>query len=129
MKNNLCKQIGENCSICCKLWRKCQSFIKCYNCNKFIHGPNAKSKSQSYSLLNIEEFILYNNSWNNNSWNNKSWICLNCCANEFPFYEVNSNELQLDNITPRNANEDINIILDHNLEDFVKECNLISIEH
>ena len=70
----------------------------------------------------MEELNLYNNPSSN-----KSWICPKCCANEFPFYEVTTNELQLDNNIPRNAKGGIDIILDNNLENFVKECNLISI--
>ena len=97
MNNNLRKQRGENCSICCKLWKKGQSSIKCYNCKKFIHGPIAKSKSLSCSLLTLDEFNLYTNPSIY-----KSWICPKCCANEFPFHEVCTNTLFLENIEPRN---------------------------
>ena len=48
-----------------QIWSNIQSSIKYYNCNKSIHGPNAKSKSQSCSQLDIEEYNLYNNPSNN----------------------------------------------------------------
>ena len=69
MNNNLRKQKGENYSICCKLWKKDQSSIKCYNCKKFLHGPIAKSKSLSCSLLTLDEFNLYTNPSLNKSTN------------------------------------------------------------
>ena len=87
----------------------------------FIHGPIAKSKFLSRSLLTFDEFNLYTNHSIN-----KSWICPKCCANEFPFHDVYTNELHLENIAPQNPKGDINIIVDKNIEDFVNECNLIS---
>ena len=98
--------------------------IKCHNCNKVIHGPNAKSKSQCCSLLNIEEFNLYTNPSIN-----KEWICPKCCANKLPFYDLSTNDLHFENIIPHNAKGGgggINLILNNNLEDFVKKCNSTS---
>ena len=71
-----------------------QSSSKCYNCKKCIHGPIAKSKSLSCSLLT---FNLYTNPSIN-----KSWIFPKCCANEFPFHDVCTNALHVENIAPRN---------------------------
>ena len=102
--------------------KKGQSSIKCYNCKKFIDGPIDKSKALSCSLLTLDEFNIYTNPSIY-----KSWICPKCCANEFPFRDVCTNALHLENIGPRNPKGDINIILDKNIEDFVNECNLISV--
>ena len=56
----------------------------------------------------------------------RDWYCSKCCAAHLPFYNLNANDLYVENLRlSENISDDISFIPDENFQEFVDNCNSV----